>query len=166
MSAKAVGRQVTVVTKFQTEAVRPGGVDRRTAGRAAEQAVADMQGQVQARVLDSLDPLVDLLRQWRQDASAERLRGACDWAATTRDLAGLAEMHLLTEVAMHSYDCLDAVAVDGASMDANEAACFADALVFARQDACRGCDLAPYRPLLKDLETLATLVISRGLQAR
>jgi hypothetical protein len=166
MSGKPIGRQVTVVTKFQTEAIRPGGVDRRTAGKAAEQAVSDMQVQVQARVLGSLEPLVALLRQWRRDVPAERLRGACDWAATTRDLAGLAEMHLLTEVAMHSYDCLDAVAVDGASMDAKEAACFADALAFARQDTCRGSDLAPYQPLLKDLETLATLVIERGTQAR
>ncbi|MBE0577833.1 hypothetical protein [Devosia sp.] len=165
MSGKPVGRQVAVVTKFQTEAVKPGGVDRRAAGRAAEQAVADMQVQVQQRVLDSLEPLVALLRQWQKEAPAAAVRGACDWAATTRDLAGLAEMHLLTEVAMHSYDCLDAVAVDGASMDANEAACFADALVFARQDACRGSDLTPYLPLLKDLETLTTLVIGRGVQA-
>ena len=165
MSGKPVGRQVAVVTKFQTEAVRPGGVERRTARRAADQAVSDMQVQVQARVLDSLEPLVALLRQWRKEAPPAGLQGACHWAAATRDLAGLAEMHLLTEVAMHSYDCLDAVAVDGASMDANEAACFADALVFARQDACRGSDLTPYRPLLKDLETLTTLVIGRGVQA-
>jgi hypothetical protein len=162
MSGKTVGRQVAVVTKFQTEAVKSGGVDRRTARRAAEEAVADMQGQVQERVLASLDPLVGLLRKWPQHSPAESLRAACDWAAATRDLAGLAEMHLLTEVAMHSYDCLDALVVDGASMDANEAACFADALVFARQDSCRGSDLTPYRPLLNELETLTTLVIGRG----
>lgn len=165
MSSKPVGRLVTVATKFQTEAVKAGGVDRHAAARAAEQAVADLQVQVQQRVQASLEPLVALLRQWRKDAPATGLRGACNWAATTRDLAGLAEMHLLTEVAMHSYDCLDALATDGASMDANEAACFADALVFARQDACRGTDLTPYRPLLKDLETLTTLVIGRGAQA-
>lgn len=164
MSVKVVGRQVAVVTKFQTEAIVPGGVDRRTAGRVAERAVADLQAQVQQQLAGSLDPLVDLLRQWGPAVPAG-LQTGCDCAATVRDLAGLADMHLLTEVAMHSFDCLDAVAVDGASMDANEAACFADALMFARQDLCRGSDLTSYRPLLKELETLTTLVIGRAAQA-
>lgn len=163
MSGKMVGRQVAVQNRFQTEAIAPGGVDRQGAERAADKAVADLQGQVHSQLAGNVEPLVALLRNW--DGAAAGLASACERAATARDLAGLANMHLLTEVAMHTYDCLDAVAVDGASMDSREAACFADALAFARQDECLGSDLTLYRPLLKDLETLTTLVIGRSAQA-
>ncbi len=63
---------------------------------------------------------------------------------------------------MHSFDCLDAVLIDGAEMRADEAAVFADALVFARQDVCRGSDLKPFAELTRDLETLTSRVIARG----
>jgi hypothetical protein len=161
MSSDAPGRLVTVTTKFQKEAVRPGGIGRSNAHMASDRSIASMKAEVEQQIGTALTPLIALLRDWQPEHAAR----ACELAALTRDLAGLADRHLLTEVAMHTFDCLDAVLIDKAPMSGEEAACYADALQFARQDLCRGRDLAPYAPLLKDLERLTTLVISRGAQA-
>ena len=39
---------------------------------------------------------------------------------------------------------------------------FADALAFAHQTQCRGCDLEDFRPLLNDLETLTNRIVARA----
>ena len=158
MSNEANGRLVTVKTKFHREALRPGGINRSGANMASDRSVKAMQKQVEAQIEAAVVPLVELLRGWSDAQAAE----GCKWASQTRDLAGLAGQHLLTEVAMYSFDCLDAVLIDGVEMQADEAACFADALVFAQQTQCRGCDLEDFRPLLKDLETLTNRIVARA----
>ncbi|GEM_PF-2668012 len=158
MSDAPNGRLVTVKTKFHREAVRPGGINRSGANMASDRSVKAMQAEVEDKIAAALVPLVALLRNWTADDAA---RG-CEWAALTRDLAGLAGMHLLTDVAMHSFDCLDAVLIDGVMMRPDEAGVYADALDFARQDLCRGRDLEPFRPLLRDLETLTNRVLARA----
>ena len=162
MANKPVGRQVQVRSKFTSAAVVPGGVDRRGATQAADLTVADMQAQVQRQVADSLEPLLAQLRAWDGVTTRLAMQGVCEQAAATRDLAGLVNQHLLTEVAMYTFDCLDVVLIDGARLDAREAACFADALDFARGDLCLGSDLTAYGPLLKDLATLTALVVARA----
>jgi hypothetical protein len=152
------GRLVTVKTKFHREAIRPGGINRSGANMASDRSVGALQAEVEQQIEKAVVPLVALLRSW----SAESAAKACDHAGQARDLAGLAGMHLLTEVAMHSFDCLDAVLVDGVEMRADEAACYADALVFAQQDVCRGSDLEPFRVLLRDLTTLTNRVLARA----
>ncbi|MGV8831929.1 MAG: hypothetical protein ACOH2N_08145 [Devosia sp.] len=163
MANEPVGRQVQVKSKFHSAAITPGGVDRRVATQAAEKTVSDMQGAVRLQMGRNLDPLVRQLRRWEQldPAAIADVTGS---AAAVRDLAGLVNQHLVTEVAMYTFDCLDAVLVDGVRMDAREAACFADALDFARSDLCLGSDMAPYAPLLRDLEALTALVVGRIIQ--
>jgi hypothetical protein len=156
MSDDADGRIVEVKTKFHREAIKPGGVSRSGARMAADRSVSDIRAQVEQQIDAKAGPLTELLRRWPGDAAQ-----GCAWAGAIRDLAGLADRHLLTEVAMHTFDCLDAVVVDGASLSGVEAACYADALAFARHNSSRGQDLAPYGALLKDLEVLTTLVIER-----
>lgn len=158
MAEETGGRLVTVKTKFHREAVRPGGVSRSGANMSSARAVAALKADVEQQIGSAVVPLVELLQNW----DATKVDQGCDWAALTRDLAGLAGMHLLTEVAMHSFDCLDAVAVDGVPLKPAEAVCYADALIFAQQDLCRGSDLEPYRDLLKDLETLTNRVAGRA----
>ena len=158
MSSEANGRLVTVKTKFHREAVRPGGINRSGANMASDRSVKAMQATVEAQIAAAVVPLVDLLRDWPADKAAE----GCKWAAQTRDLAGLTGQHLLTEVAMHSFDCLDAVLIDGVEMRKDEAQGFADALIFAQQTQCRGCDLEDFRPLLNDLERLTNRIVARA----
>ncbi|MCP8883860.1 hypothetical protein NIM87_10145 [Devosia sp. XJ19-1] len=151
------GRLVAVKTKFYREAVRPGGINRSGANMASDRSVRAMKADVEKQITTAVSALLALLRNWDVGQAAQ----GCTWAALTRDLAGLAGLHLLTEVAMHSFDCLDAVVIDGAEMRPKEAACYADALAFAQQDQCRGSDLAPFEPLLSDLERLTSRVIGR-----
>lgn len=151
------GRLVEVQTRFFREAVKPGGVNRSGAVVVAERSMGEMREQVDRQLSEDVLHLAGLLRAWPGDAGQ-----GCVLAGALRDVAGLAEMHLLTEVAMHAYDCLDAVLVEGANMSRAEAVCFSDALVFAQQGLCRGSDLTPYRDLLGDLERLTTMVIVRG----
>ena len=158
MSNEANGRLVTVKTKFHREAVRPGGINRSGANMASDRSVKAMQRQVEAQIEEAVVPLVDLLRGWTAADAAE----GCRWAAQTRDLAGLTGQHLLTEVAMYCFDCLDAVLIDGVEMRKDEADGFADALAFAHQTQCRGCDLEDFRPLLNDLETLTNRIVARA----
>lgn len=158
MSSEANGRLVTVKTKFHREAVRPGGINRSGANMASDRSVKAMQRQVEAQIEEAVVPLVDLLRGWTAADAAE----GCRWAAQTRDLAGLTGQHLLTEVAMYCFDCLDAVLIDGVEMRKDEADGFADALAFAHQTQCRGCDLEDFRPLLNDLETLTNRIVARA----
>ena len=158
MSNEANGRLVTVKTKFHREAVRPGGINRSGANMASDRSVKAMQRQVEAQIEEAVVPLVDLLRGWTAADAAE----GCQWAAQTRDLAGLTGQHLLTEVAMYCFDCLDAVLIDGVEMRKDEADGFADALAFAHQTQCRGCDLEDFRPLLNDLETLTNRIVARA----
>jgi len=158
MSSEVNGRLVTVKTKFHREAVRPGGINRSGANMASDRSVKAMQVQVEAQIAAAVVPLVDLLRGWTEGNAAE----GCKWAAQARDLAGLAGQHLLTEVAMHCFDCLDAVLIDGVEMRKDEANVFADALVFAQQSLCRGCDLEDFRPLLNDLERLTNRIVARA----
>ena len=161
MPNEETGRLVTVKTKFHREAVRPGGINRSGANMSADRSISALRAEVDSQIAGAVAPLVALLRNW---GDGDAVKG-CDWAALTRDLAGLAGRHLLTEVAMHCFDCLDAVVIDGAEMRVEEAACYADALVFAEQDMCRGCDLQPYAPLLGDLEKLTSRVIGRATPA-
>ncbi|NGP18196.1 hypothetical protein [Devosia aurantiaca] len=156
MSDEAHGRLVEIKTKFYNEAVKPGGVSRSGAQTAATRSVTAVKLQVEQQLDACVTPLADALRNWPIADMAK----SCEQASQVRDLAGLADMHLLTEVAMHSFDCLDAVLIDGAGMERAEAVCYADALVFARQH--RGSNLELFRPLLKDLESLTTLVIQRN----
>lgn len=156
------GQLVAVKTKFHREAIRPGGVNRGGANISSQHSIAALKADVEAQIAEAVEPLVALLRGWNGKDAAK----GCRWAAQTRDLAGLAGLHLLTEVAMHSYDCLDAVAVDGVSMRPEEAACYADALVFSRHDLCRGGDLDPYEPLLTELRTLTGRIFGRAQTAR
>ena len=158
MSNEANGRLVTVKTKFHREAVRPGGINRSGANMASDRSVKAMQRQVEAQIEEAVVPLVDLLRGWTAADAAE----GCQWAAQTRDLAGLTGQHLLTEVAMYCFDCLDAVLIDGVEMRKDEADGFADALAFAHQTQCRGCHLEDFRPLLNDLETLTNRIVARA----
>lgn len=158
MSDAPNGRLVPINTKFHREAVRPGGINRSGANMASDRSVKAMQADVESQIEAAIVALVALLRDWR----AEDAEKGCHWAALTRDLAGLAGLHLLTEVAMHAFDCLDAVLIEGAEMRPDEAAVFADALVFARQDICRGTDLKPFAELTRDLEILTSRVIARG----
>lgn len=158
MSDDAVGRLVTVQTKFHREAVRPGGINRSGANMASDRSISAMKAQVEGQIETAMEPLVELLRAW-PDVDVAR---GCQWAAQTRDLAGLAGMHLLTEVAMHTFDCLDVVLIDGVAIRPEEAGCYADALLFAQQGLCRGSDLGPFMPLLKDLETLTNRVVARA----
>lgn len=158
MSDETSGRLVTVNTKFHREALRPGGINRSGANMASDRSVAAMKSEVEAQIKVAVAALVTQLRSW-PDADVSK---ACQCAALTRDLAGLAGMHLLTEVAMYSFDCLDAVLIDGVTMRPEEAVCYADALVFAQHDLCRGSDLEPYAPLIKDLETLTDHVAERA----
>lgn len=151
------GRLVTVQTKFYREATKPGGINRSGANMASERSVSAMKAQVEGQIETAIVPLVALLRAWPDVDVAK----GCQWAAQTRDLAGLAGLHLLTEVAMHTFDCLDVVLIDRVEIRAEEAACYADALVFAQQSLCRGSDLEPFRPLIKDLETLTNRVVAR-----
>jgi len=160
MSEAVNGRLVSVKTKFHREAVRPGGINRSGANMSSARSVEALKAQVEDRLEASTEPLVALLRDWQ----AERAPQGCDWAGQVRDLAGLAGLHLLTEVAMHCFDCLDAVAIDGVVLKPTEAAVLADALAFARQDMCRGSDLEPYRSLLQDLTTLSNRVVARAEQ--
>jgi hypothetical protein len=125
---------------------------------ASDRSVKAMQRQVEAQIEEAVVPLVDLLRGWTAADAAE----GCRWAAQTRDLAGLTGQHLLTEVAMYCFDCLDAVLIDGVEMRKDEADGFADALAFAHQTQCRGCDLEDFRPLLNDLETLTNRIVARA----
>ena len=157
MSTEPNGRLVSVKTKFHREALRPGGVNRSGANLASDRSVKAMQVEVESQIEASVAPLVDLLRSWKGEGAAD----ACGHAARARDVAGLAGRHLLTEVAMHSFDCLDAVLIDGVEMRPDEAAVYADALVFAQQEMCRGSDLEPFRVLLKDLEKLTSRVLAR-----
>lgn len=158
MSNEGNGRLVTVRTKFHREAVRPGGINRSGATMSADRSLKALKAEVDAQIAAAVAPLVALLRNWGEGDAVQ----GCEWAALTRDLAGLAGRHLLTEVAMHCFDCLDAVVIDGAEMRVEEAACYADALVFAEQDMCRGCDLQPFAALLSDLEKLTSRVIGRA----
>ena len=158
MSDAPGGRLVTVKTKFHREALRPGGIHRSGANMASDRSVSALTAQVEGQIDTAIGPLVALLRAW-PDADVAK---GCQWAAQTRDLAGLAGRHLLTEVAMHSFDCLDAVLIDGVEIRPDEAACYADALVFAQQDLCRGSDLEPFMPLLRDLDTLTNRVVARA----
>ena len=144
MSTDANGRLVTIKTKFHREAVRPGGINRSGANMASDRSVKAMQAQVEELIEAAVVPLIALLRDW----TAEGAANGCKWAAQTRDLAGLAGLHLLTEVAMHSFDCLDAVLIDGVELKRHEAVGYADALAFAQQAQCRGSELEPFRPLL------------------
>ena len=159
MSNEGNGRLVTVRTKFHREAVRPGGINRSGATMSADRSLKALKAEVDAQIAAAVAPLVALLRNWGEGDAVQ----GCEWAALTRDLAGLAGRHLLTEVAMHCFDCLDAVVIDGAEMRVEEAACYADALVFAEQDVCRGCDLQPFAALLSDLEKLTSRVIGRAV---
>ena len=159
MSNEGNGRLVTVRTKFHREAVRPGGINRSGATMSADRSLKALKAEVDAQIAAAVAPLVALLRNWGEGDAVQ----GCEWAALTRDLAGLAGRHLLTEVAMHCFDCLDAVVIDGAEMRVEEAACYADALVFAEQDMCRGCDLQPFAALLSDLEKLTSRVIGRAV---
>ena len=161
MSDEADGRLVTVKTKFHREAVRPGGINRSGANLASNRSVRALKAEVEKQIEAAVGQLEALLRNW----DAGEVEQGCASAALARDLAGLAGRHLLTEVAMHSFDCLDAVLVDGAEMRPEEAACYADALAFAQQDLCRGSDLAPYGPLLGDLEKLTSRIIGRAAEA-
>lgn len=163
MSTEANGRLVEVKTKFHREASKPGGVSRNGARQASERAIADVGSAVEQQIGQCLVPLIAALRTWPDGPGVQQL---CDWAAGVRDMAGLADRHLLTEVAMYTYDSLDAVLVDGAPMERAEAVCYADALAFAQQDLCRGSDFTPYAPLLKDLQRLTTLVAARGKTSR
>jgi hypothetical protein len=158
MPSDVNGRLVTVKTKFHREAVRPGGINRSGANMASDRSVKAMQAQVEAQIEAAVVPLVELLRDWTADNATE----GCKWAAQARDLAGLAGQHLLTEVAMYCFDCLDAVLIDGVEMRKDEADGFAEALVFAQQTQCRGCDLDDFRPLLTDLETLTNRIVARA----
>lgn len=158
MPSEENGRLVTVKTKFHREAVRPGGINRSGANMASDRSVRAMKADVEKQIEAGLTSLLALLGKW----DARQAEQGCAWAALTRDLAGLAGLHLLTEVAMHCFDCLDAVLVDGAEMRPEEAACYADALAFARQDLRRGSDLAPFAPLLGDLEKLTSRIIGRA----
>ena len=158
MSNEGNGRLVTVRTKFHREAVRPGGINRSGATMSADRSLKALKAEVDAQIAAAVAPLVALLRNWGEGDAVQ----GCEWAALTRDLAGLAGRHLLTEVAMHCFDCLDAVVIDGAEMRVEEAACYADALVFAEQDMCRGCDLQPFAALLSDLEKLTSRVSGRA----
>ncbi|MHA6297436.1 hypothetical protein [Devosia sp. CAU 1758] len=158
MPSEENGRLVTVKTKFHREAVRPGGINRSGANMASDRSVKALKAEVEQQIEIAVAPLVALLRNWN---AADAGKG-CEWAALARDLAGLAGLHLLTEVAMHSFDCLDAVLIDGVEMRPDEASVYADALVFAQLDLCRGGDLEPYKALLKDLEKLTSRVISRA----
>lgn len=162
MSNKPNGRLVEVKTKFYSEALKPGGVARSGAHMAAVRSVNALKVQVEQQLDDTVAPLAEALRNWPIDALAK----ACEQASQVRDVAGLDDMHLLTEVAMHTFDCLDAVLVDGAAMERAEAICYADALLFARQGTCRGNDLEPYRPLLKDLDALTSHIIERSKPKR
>lgn len=158
MPSEVHGRLVTVKTKFHREALRPGGVNRSGANMASDRSVQAMKAEVEQKIGTAVAPLIALLRDWTPETVAQ----GCEWAAQARDLAGLAGQHLLTEVAMHSFDCLDAVMIDGVEMRPEEAACYADALVFAQQDLCRGSDLEPYAALLKDLEVLTSRILARA----
>lgn len=158
MSSEANGRLVAVKTKFHREALRPGGINRSGANMASDRSVKAMQAQVEVQIASAVAPLIALLRNWAADEAAT----GCRWAAQARDLAGLAGLHLLTEVAMHSFDCLDAVLIDGVQISAAEAGVYADALTFAQMGECRGSDLEPFMPLLRDLETLTNRVIARA----
>ncbi|QQR39933.1 hypothetical protein [Devosia rhizoryzae] len=156
MPSETPGRLIEVKTKFHSEALKPGGIARSGAHMAAVRSVAALKAQVEQQLDTCIAPLAETLRNW----PAPDVAKACEQAAQIRDTAGLADMHLLTEVAMHSFDCLDAVLIDGATMERAEAVCYADALIFARQN--RGTNIEPFLPLLKDLESLTTLVISRN----
>ena len=158
MSDVPAGRLVTVQTKFHREATKPGGINRSGASMASDRSVSAMKGQVEGQIEKAIVPLVALLRAWPDVDVAK----GCQWAAQTRDLAGLAGMHLLTEVAMHTFDCLDVVLIDKVDIRAEEAACYADALVFAQQGLCHGSDLEPFMPLIRDLETLTNRVAARA----
>ncbi|SMQ70632.1 hypothetical protein SAMN06295905_1906 [Devosia lucknowensis] len=161
MSDAVTGRLVTVSTKFQREALRPGGINRSGANAASDRSVKAMKADVETQIEAAIVPLVTLLQDW---VPAQAAKG-CGWAASTRDLAGLAGRHLLTEVAMHAFDCLDAVMIDGVDMRQDEAKVYADALVFAQQDMCRGNDIEPFRPLLKNLKTLTDRIVARAMPA-
>lgn len=163
MPPKKPGRIVEVRSRFHAEAVKPGGVGRDSAKATANQAVAEVQRDVCREIANALDPLLMVLTDWSADTAP--VREACRWAATVRDMAGLANLRLLTEVAMHTFDCLDAVLIDGVALTPAEAAIYANALVFARGDACRGKDLAPYTPLLRDLSALTDHVLARAKAA-
>lgn len=158
MSEETGGRLVTVKTKFYREAIRPGGINRSGANMASDRSVAAMKSEVEAQIKVAVQTLVTQLRLWPEVDVAK----SCQCAALTRDLAGLAGQHLLTEVAMYAFDCLDAVLIDDVRIRREEAACYADALVFAQHDLCRGSDLEPYAPLIRDLETLTTRVAERA----
>lgn len=158
MSNDTNGRLVNVKTKFHREAIRPGGINRSGANAASDRSVSAMQIQVTAQIEAAVVPLIALLRDWTAGDAAK----GCKWAAQTRDLAGLAGLHLLTEVAMYSFDCLDAVLIDKVQISAAEAAVYADALTFAQQGVCKGSDLEPFRPLLRDLEILTNRVVARA----
>lgn len=157
MLPEQTGRLVSARTRFHREAVKPGGVDRQGADAVADKTMEQMFSRVELQIAAATERLVGLLRNW----PAGRRRLACDYAAVVRDTAGLADRHLLTEVAMHAYDCLDAATIEGVAVSAAEAACYADALVFARNDACRGPDIERFRPLLDDLERLTVRIVSR-----
>lgn len=159
--AEQSGRLVTVTSRFAREAIRPGGVDRSSAVLAAEKSVADLQGEVISQVESNVRRLIAILQNW-DGSKAEHAVEGCKSASMVRDLAGVIDMALLTEVAMHSFDCLDLVAVDGVSLRPEEAACYADALVFARREVCRGQNLQTYAPLLADLKTLTSRVAARA----
>lgn len=162
MSAEAKpGRVVEVHTKFHAEATKPGGVSRDGAKIVARQSVADLQADLKREITASLDPLIALLGAWN-NPSRTTVETACQGAALVRDMAGLAELRLLTEVAMHTFDCLDAVLIDDVTLAPAEAKIYANALLFARADACRGKDLAPYTPLLRDLSALTDHVLERA----
>lgn len=158
MSDGATGRLVNVQTKFSREATKPGGINRSGANMASDRSISAMKAQVEGQIEKAIVPLMALLRAWPDVDVAK----GCQWAAQTRDLAGLAGMHLLTEVAMHTFDCLDVVLIDKVDIRPEEAACYADALAFAQQGLCRGSDLEPFMPLLRDLETLTNRVVARA----
>jgi hypothetical protein len=160
MENEGEGRLVAVSTKFHREAVKPGGVGRSAAKMAAFRSVADLKTQVEQRLAEATGPLIATLQDW----PGVGIETACAQAAAVRDLAGLADRHLLTEVAMHTFDSLDAVMADGATMSRAEAVCFADALHFAQGQ--QGADLTPFQPLLADLEALTTHVIERNRAAQ
>ena len=165
MPPKKPGRIVDVRSRFHSEAIKPGGVSRESAKATAGQAVAEVQRDLCSEIAGALDPLLMLLSDWAPDTPSDRVSAACRWASTVRDMAGLAGSRLLTEVAMHTFDCLDAVLIDGVVLTTAEAAIYADALVFARADACRGKDLAPYSPLLRNLSALTDHVLDRASAA-
>lgn len=158
MPVEVTGRLVSVRTRFHREAIKPGGVIRSAAVQAVAQSMDAMEVQVARQIAGALGDLVALLRDWHPEHAGT----GADFAAEVRDVAGLADRHLLTEIAMYCHDCLDAIAVEGARMDAAEAACYAEALVFANLDRCRGEDLTPYAPLLRELETLTGRVVARA----